>query len=308
MSFDCLWAILLGCGLFFIPESPKYVYRKGQTDQTRTTMSKLLGVPTNHRIVAEEMRKMQDKLVAEQAGCDRPWWKSFAGPRVLYRTLLAVLILSFLQLTGANFFFYYGTTVFAATGLSNSYITQIILSTVNVACTLPGLYFSQRLSHRKCLIVGAVWISICFVVFASVGHFLLDQEDSARTPTAGTVMVVFACLFIAAFSSTWGPMSWSESAALCPVQNRATCMAVATAANWIWDFLLAFFTPFITAAIDYRYGYIFAGCCLAMAATTYFFLLESPGARSRSWIRCTSCMSRLGRVKTGRRMKSIASK
>ena len=103
-------------------------------------------------------------------------------------------------------------------------------------------------------------------------------------------------------------MSWSESAALCPVQNRATCMAVATAANWIWDFLLAFFTPFITAAIDYRYGYIFAGCCLAMAATTYFFLLESPGARSRSWIRCTSCMSRLGRVKTGRRMKSIASK
>ncbi|OCL06294.1 general substrate transporter [Glonium stellatum] len=277
MSLDFFWALLLGCGLFFIPESPKYAYRKGHTEQTRTIMSQLLGVPKNHRIVTEEMRKMSDKLEAGSSRHNQHRWKPFAGPRVLYRTFLAVLMLSFLQLTGANFFFYYGTTVFAATGLSNSYITQIILGAVNVACTLPGLYFSQRLSHRKCLTIGALWMSVCFLIFASVGHFLLDQEDPTRTPTAGTVMVVFACLFIAAFASTWGPMSWGESAALCPVQNRATCMAVATAANWVWNFLLAFFTPFITAAIDYRYGYVFAGCCLAMAATTYFFLLESHG-------------------------------
>ena len=41
----------------------------------------------------------------------------------------------------------------------------------------------------------------------------------------------------------------------------------------------SFFTPFITAAIDYRYGYVFAACCLAMAATIYFFLI---GSRNRT--------------------------
>ena len=55
---------------------------------------------------------------------------------------------------------------------------------------------------------------MCFMVFASVGHFALDQETPQNTPTAGTVMIVFACLFIAAFASTWGPMVWTVSFSL----------------------------------------------------------------------------------------------
>jgi SP family sugar:H+ symporter-like MFS transporter len=38
---------------------------------------------------------------------------------------------------------------------------------------------------------------------------------------------------------------------------------------------LAFFTPFITSAIDYRFGYVFAGCNLLAAIIVYFFLMES---------------------------------
>lgn len=44
-----------------------------------------------------------------------------------------------------------------------------------------------------------------------------------------------------------------------------------------FNFLLAFFTPFITGAIDFRYGYVFAGCNLLGAAIVYFFLMESAG-------------------------------
>ena len=43
----------------------------------------------------------------------------------------------------------------------------------------------------------------------------------------------------------------------------------------IWNFLLAFFTPFITDAIHYSYGFVFAGCNLAGAIVVYFFLYES---------------------------------
>jgi SP family sugar:H+ symporter-like MFS transporter len=41
--------------------------------------------------------------------------------------------------------------------------------------------------------------------------------------------------------------------------------------------MLAFFTPFITAAIDYRYGYVFAACNLVAALLVWFFLMESAG-------------------------------
>lgn len=52
-------------------------------------------------------------------------------------------------------------------------------------------------------------------------------------------------------------------------------MSISTASNWVWNFLIAFFTPFITGAIDFRYGYVFAACCLTAAITVYFFLLET---------------------------------
>ena len=41
--------------------------------------------------------------------------------------------------------------------------------------------------------------------------------------------------------------------------------------------MIAFFTPFVTNAIDYRYGYVFAACCAAAAIVVYFFLLEPKG-------------------------------
>ena len=53
---------------------------------------------------------------------------------------------SFQQLTGANYFFYYGTTVFKSVGLSDSFVTQIILGAVNFVCTFLGLYVMEKVS------------------------------------------------------------------------------------------------------------------------------------------------------------------
>lgn len=118
---------------------------------------------------------------------------------------------------------------------------------------------------------------VCFMIFASVGHFSLDQEFPERTETAGVVMVVFACLFILGFASTWGPMVWTIIAELYPSQYRAQAMSLATASNWLWNFLLAFFTPFITGAIDFRFGYVFVGCLFLAAGLVYFAVMEGQG-------------------------------
>jgi len=54
-------------------------------------------------------------------------------------------------------------------------------------------------------------------------------------------------------------------------------MELATASNWGWNFLLAFFTPFIVGDIDFRYGYVFAGCLFLAVGTVYFFVIEGQG-------------------------------
>jgi hypothetical protein len=59
---------------------------------------------------------------------------------------LGMVLQSIQQLTGANYFFYYGATIFTSVGIADSYITQIILGAVNFGCTFGGLYVMQRVS------------------------------------------------------------------------------------------------------------------------------------------------------------------
>lgn len=54
-------------------------------------------------------------------------------------------------------------------------------------------------------------------------------------------------------------------------------MALSTASNWFWNFLIAFFTPFITGDIDFLYGYVFAGCNLVAVVVVYLFVMEGQG-------------------------------
>ena len=72
-------------------------------------------------------------------------------------------------------------------------------------------------------------------------------------------------------------MVWAICGELYPSRYRAISIGIATAANWTWNFLISFFTPFISNAIDFAYGYVFAGCCFAGVITVYFFVNETQG-------------------------------
>ncbi|KAF2809565.1 uncharacterized protein BDZ99DRAFT_463352 [Mytilinidion resinicola] len=269
-----IWPTIMIIGMFFMQESPRWDYRQGNHESARATVARSYGFPIDHPDVNREIREIKEKLDAE-SGADHPWYEIFTGPRMLYRTLLGCVLQMLQQLTGANFFFYYGTSIFASIGLSNSYVTAIILSGVNFGTTFPGLYIVEKYGRRPSLIVGGLWMFMCFMVFASLGHFALNQNTPEDTPDIGYVMIVFACLFIAGFAMTWGPIIWALVGEIYPSRYRAKCMALATASNWIWNFLISFFTPYITGAIDFRYGYIFAACCFTGAAVVYFFVCES---------------------------------
>jgi MFS transporter, SP family, sugar:H+ symporter len=121
------------------------------------------------------------------------------------------------------------------------------------------------------------------MVFASVGHFSLDRNVPENTPHSGKAMIVFACLFILGFASTWGPIIWTICAEMYPSRYRSNAMALSTASNWGWNFLLAFFTPFIVGDIDFRYGYIFAACLFVAAGVVYLFVIEGQGRVSTSF-------------------------
>ncbi|KAF2008540.1 general substrate transporter [Aaosphaeria arxii CBS 175.79] len=276
-GLSALWAILLGSAILLLPESPRFAYRKGRIEEARRNMARLNGVPESSPLIDAEIKEIQDKLEAENAGGEHPWYEIFTGPRMLYRTLLGMVLQAGQQLTGANYFFYYGTTIFSATGLENSYVTSIILGTVNVAATIVGLWIVENVGRRKAMMAGAAWMFMCLFIYSFVGQYQLNHSNPQATPQAGNIMIVFTCLFIAAFATTWGPLVWAIVGELYPARYRATCMALATASNWLFNFLISFFSTMITDNIDYFYGLVFGGCCFVLFFVVYFFMIETKG-------------------------------
>lgn len=275
LGLTIFFALILGCGMVFFPESPRFEYRLGRIDSARRTMSKFYGIPENHVRIIEELQEIKEQIEMESE--EQAWHEIVTAPRMAYRLLLGVVLQAFQQLTGANYFFYYGTTVFKGAGISDSFVTQCILGAVNFGCTFGGLYIVENFGRRKSLITGGIFMFIFFIIFATVGHFSLDYHHPTNTPDSGKGMIVVTCLFIASFATTYGPMIWALVAELYPMKYRARGMALATASNWLWNFLIGFFTPFITSAIDFRYGYVFAGCLFLATVTVYFFVIETKG-------------------------------
>ena len=218
----------MAAGICILPESPRWDYRHGNIERARKTIASVYGVPQNHFEVNREMREIKAKFDVETAGGNHPWYEVFTGPRMAYRVLLGVTLQMFQQLTGANFFFYYGTSIFTATGISNSYVTAMILGGVNFGCTFGGLYVVEHFGRRKALMYGGVGMFVCFMVFASVGHFALDRVDPTNTPGAGSAMIVFACLFIAFYAVSWAPIIWCVVGELYPTRYRAKAMGLGT--------------------------------------------------------------------------------
>lgn len=108
MGVGFIFPVIMAVGICFLRESPRWDYRHGKIDRARATVAKSYGVSEDHWEVQREIREIKAKLDAENVGGAHPWYEVFTGPRMAYRTALGITLQALQQLTGANFFFYYG--------------------------------------------------------------------------------------------------------------------------------------------------------------------------------------------------------
>lgn len=102
----------------------------------------------DHPLPTKALGEIQSSVDFERSYEGATGWIDCFRPsnKVLYRTLLGMTLQAIQQLTGANYFFYYGTTIFQSVGISDSYVTEIILGTVNFGCTFGGIYIMEHVS------------------------------------------------------------------------------------------------------------------------------------------------------------------
>ena len=146
VGIGILWPLILGTGILFMPESPRWLAARDRMPEARAAIARTHGLPATHPVVRGVAEEIHSNAKATQ-GLKSGWAECFRWEnKALYRTLLGMALQSLQQLTGANYFFYYGATVFQSVGISDSFVTQIILGAVNFVCTFGGLYVMERVS------------------------------------------------------------------------------------------------------------------------------------------------------------------
>ena len=83
-------ALVLGLGIIFFPETSRYTYWHGRIDQARAAMSKMYGMPPNHRIVAEGLKEIEVKLEAELSQTKQGLYQIITTHRIGYRFFLGM--------------------------------------------------------------------------------------------------------------------------------------------------------------------------------------------------------------------------
>ncbi|CAI4413190.1 CBM_collapsed_G0015100.mRNA.1.CDS.1 [Saccharomyces cerevisiae] len=274
------WALFMIGGMTFVPESPRYLAEVGKIEEAKRSIAVSNKVAVDDPSVLAEVEAVLAGVEAEKLAGNASWGELFSSKtKVLQRLIMGAMIQSLQQLTGDNYFFYYGTTIFKAVGLSDSFETSIVLGIVNFASTFVGIYVVERYGRRTCLLWGAASMTACMVVYASVGVTRLwpNGQDQPSSKGAGNCMIVFACFYIFCFATTWAPIPYVVVSETFPLRVKSKAMSIATAANWLWGFLIGFFTPFITGAINFYYGYVFMGCLVFMFFYVLLVVPETKG-------------------------------
>ena len=134
------------------------------------------------------------------------------------------------------------------------------------------------------------WLFANGGILASYGHYAGPQGVN-NTPAASWSVTgppskaVIACsyLFVASYAPTWGPVSWIYPPELYPLRVRGKAVALATSANWAFNFALGYFVPPAFVNIKWQTYILFGVFCAAMfVSTVCLFLSKGSTADRRS--------------------------
>jgi sugar porter (SP) family MFS transporter len=249
-------AIVLFCGMIFLPESPRWLGRKDRWDDARNVLALVHGKGNpNAPFVLTELKQIRDQIEFERRNADVTYLELFK-PNMINRTHIGVFTQIWSQLTGMNVMMYYITYVFTMAGLTGStlLVSSSIQYVINVVMTVPALLYVDRWGRRPTLLVGAalmaIWLFTNAGLLGGYGHYAgpkgVDNTPAASTKITGPPSkAVIACsyLFVASFAPTWGPVSWIYPPELYPLRVRGKAVALSTSANWAFNFALGYFVP-----------------------------------------------------------------
>jgi len=279
IAIQFAWALILGVGLIFLPETPRYFIKVGKEEQAMKSLAKLRRLPVDSPYLIDELAEIIANYKHELTLGSSSYRQFLTWNTLGKRLATGCFLQSLQQLTGINFIFYYGTSFFKNSGIKNPFVISMITAAVNVSSTLPGLYLVETWGRRRLLLFGAFGMFVSQMIVGSVGTAFPGESNMA----AQKALVAFVCIYIFFFACSWGPVAWVVTGEIFPLGVRAKGLSMTTASNWLLNWAIAYSTPYLinsgkgNANLQAKIFFLWGGCCLICAFFVWSMVYETKG-------------------------------
>ncbi|KAH9856813.1 AmMst-1 [Lenzites betulinus] len=284
ISVQLIWAFILFVGMIWLPEAriptPRWLIKKDRREAAVKSMSRLRSLPPDHPEVQREIEEIVAALNSERGMGQSSYVDCFRSTRnkIALRTATGIALQAWQQLTGVNFISYYGITFFTSAGIHNPFLINVATNIVNTGMTLPGIWAVDRFGRRALLLWGAVLMCVCEFLVAIIGVTISINNLAGQRALIGIV-----CIYVGTFAATWGPVAWVVTGEIFPLNVRAKGISLSAASNWLWNWALAFATPYLVnsgpgnAGLGVKVFFIWGSTCAGCIVFTYFCIPETKG-------------------------------
>lgn len=274
LAFQCLFALTLFFGILCLPESPRWLVKKGHSDQAAKILAQADDTTVDDPQVQTTLRQLEESIYAsEQLMGDFSYKELFTnGPEQnFYRATIAFVAQAFQQLSGINLITYYATTVFLSIQPDDN--TARLLTCGNgteyFLASIVALFLIDTLGRRKLMISTAFLMSASMAVLTGT-VFDVQRRERGNGGASAIVAAIFLYFFNTCFALGWLGMTWLYPPEITPIRIRAPASAIATSSNWLFNFLIVMITPPAFANIAYQTYIIFAVLNLSFVPVIYW--------------------------------------
>ena len=222
-------ALILFIGMFFLPETPRWLMSKGREEEARKVLDRI----ESPEFIDDSISAMKSDIAIDKS---QQGFREIFKPWLRNALIIAMGIMFFQQFVGINTVIYYSPKIFLAAGFEGAeaaIAASVIVGVVNVLFTIVSLFIIDRLGRRKLYFIGVTGI---FFALISMGlGFML--------PGAGKWFLVISMLvYIAFFAISLGPLGWLMVTEVFPTRVRGLGASIGSLSNWgfntlvVWTF------------------------------------------------------------------------
>lgn len=185
LGLETLPAILYFVGLFFVPQSPRWLIMQGREQEALPIMEKAAGSAAASRELAEIRAS-----IARESSIEKGTVRDLFAPAMRFVLTVGVVIGILQQITGINSVFFYAPIIFEQSGIGTdaSFVQAIFVGLINLVFTIVAILLIDRIGRRPLLGVGLAGITIAMFVLA----FGFYQATYTLGPEATEVVVEHA--------------------------------------------------------------------------------------------------------------------